>query len=75
MAERRLTSSWDMSDVDEQPGLELQVRRWIRGEQLTELPPALEAEVARREAAQQAARARGVEHDRAVDLDDDDAPR
>ncbi len=49
-AERRLTASWDMDEPDEQPGLDAQVMRWLRGRQLTALPPALEAEVARREA-------------------------
>jgi hypothetical protein len=39
LAERRLTESWDLSDVDRQPGLDAQVRRWMRGEQLQEVPP------------------------------------
>jgi hypothetical protein len=44
-AEMRLTESWDFRMPDAQPGLGAQVRRWMRGEQLTELPPRLEAEV------------------------------
>jgi hypothetical protein len=39
LAERRLTESWDLSDVDRQPGLDAQVWRWMRGQQLEELPP------------------------------------
>jgi hypothetical protein len=38
LAERRLTESWDLSDVDRQPGLDAQVWRWMRGEQLKEVP-------------------------------------
>jgi hypothetical protein len=48
-AEQRLTASWDFRQVDAQPGLGEQVRRWMRGEQLTELPPRLLAEVKARE--------------------------
>jgi len=44
-AERRLQSSWDLDDPDEQPGLDAQVTRWMRGEQLDQLPPEIEAEV------------------------------
>lgn len=47
-AEQKLTDSWDMDEADEQPGLDAQVQRWLSGKQLTELPPALEAQVARR---------------------------
>jgi DNA-binding beta-propeller fold protein YncE len=50
-AEERLTRSWDFDEPDAQPGLAAQVTRWLRGQQLTELPPSLEREVARREAA------------------------
>ena len=42
-AEQRLTESWDFSQPDQQPGLGDQVRRWMRGQQLTELPPASSA--------------------------------
>jgi DNA-binding beta-propeller fold protein YncE len=41
-AEQRLTDSWDMSEVDEQPGLGAQVWRWSRGQQYEQLPPAIE---------------------------------
>jgi hypothetical protein len=53
MAEQRLTASWDFDDPDAQPGLDAQVMRWLRGQQLQELPPKLEADVARREAARE----------------------
>jgi hypothetical protein len=48
-AEERLTKSWDFSDPDAQPGLGAQVWRYMRHQQLTELPPRLEAEVTERE--------------------------
>ena len=55
-AEHELTSSWDFSEVDEQPGLGEQVMRWMRGRQLTELSPAMRATIeARKER-----RARGL---------------
>lgn len=44
-AEKRLTDSWDMDEVDEQQGLEAQVDRWLQGKQLQELTPRLENEV------------------------------
>lgn len=47
-AEERLTSSWDLDDVDQQDGLGEQVLRWLRGEQYTELPPSVEAAVGKR---------------------------
>lgn len=47
-AEQALTDSWDMDEPDEQPGLDAQVRRWLAGKQLTELPPGLRGEVERR---------------------------
>ena len=50
-AEQRLTDSWDLDEADEQPGLDDQVMRWMRGKQLTELTPELEAQVERRMAA------------------------
>jgi hypothetical protein len=49
-AETMLTASWDFSQPDAQPGLGDQVRRWMRGQQLTELTPKLSAEVADRNA-------------------------
>lgn len=48
-AEMRLTASWSYERADAQPGIDAQVVRWLRGEQLTELPPDLEAEVVERE--------------------------
>jgi DNA-binding beta-propeller fold protein YncE len=48
-AEARLTASWDLDEPDEQPGLDAQITRWLQGKQLTELTPAMEAEIARRE--------------------------
>jgi hypothetical protein len=48
-AEQRLTASWDMREADAQPGLEAQLDRWLHGQQLEVLPPALEAEVEARE--------------------------
>jgi hypothetical protein len=48
-AEVRLTASWDFDEPDAQPGLDAQVARWLRGQQLTELGPMLEREVAARE--------------------------
>ena len=45
LAERTLSASWDFDDVDEQPGLEAQLWRWMRGEQLQTLTPRMQAEV------------------------------
>jgi hypothetical protein len=64
-AEQRLTSSWDFRDLDAQPGLGAQVWRWMRGQQLTELPPRLEAAVQ----ARLERKARGLPP---VEKDDDD---
>jgi hypothetical protein len=50
-AELRLTASWQGLGTDRQAGLGDQVQRYLRGEQLVSLPPALEDEVLRREAA------------------------
>ena len=50
-AERRLTESWDFSRPDEQPGLGDQVRRWMRGQQLQELTPEMERQIAGAEGA------------------------
>jgi hypothetical protein len=44
-AEKRLTDSWDMAEVDEQQGLEAQVDRWLKGKQYLELPARIENEV------------------------------
>jgi hypothetical protein len=44
-AEKRLTDSWDMAEVDEQQGLEAQVDRWLKGKQYQELPARIENEV------------------------------
>jgi hypothetical protein len=50
-AEKAMTDSWDMTEPDEQPGLDAQVRRWLSGKQLTSLTPAQEGEIERRIAA------------------------
>jgi hypothetical protein len=50
--EKALTDSWDFDEADEQPGLDAQVTRWMRGKQFEELPPNLRARVLAREAAQ-----------------------
>jgi len=47
LAEQSLQASWDFAEVDEQPGLEAQVWRWMRGEQLHQLTPRMEASIAR----------------------------
>lgn len=65
-AERRLTSSWDFSEPDSQPGLSAQVMRWMRGKQLHKLPRDLELQVEARLAARRA----GV-HLPPLDPDDD----
>jgi hypothetical protein len=44
-AEGRLTRSWDFDDADEQPGLDRQVMRYMRGKQLEHLTPRMEREV------------------------------
>jgi DNA-binding beta-propeller fold protein YncE len=44
-AEQTLTQSWDFAMPDEQPGLEAQVRRWMRGEQLKELSPTMKRQI------------------------------
>ena len=55
-AEKMLHDSWDMSRVDQQPGLDAQVRRYLRGEQLKGLTKKMERGI---EARKQAKRARG----------------
>ena len=56
-AEQRLQASWDFRDPDAQPGLDAQVMRWLRGQQLETLTPRLEREVTQRERARAARRA------------------
>ncbi len=56
-AEQRLQASWDWDTPDAQPGLDAQVSRWIHGQQLQELTPRLEREIAQRERARAARRA------------------
>ncbi len=47
-AENRLTKSWDFDDPDEQPGLDRQVMRWMRGQQQDHLTPRQEKQVEER---------------------------
>ncbi len=49
-AERTLTASWTFDRVDNQPGLDAQVMRWMRGKQLTRLSPDQKQDIARRRA-------------------------
>ena len=37
-AEQELTKQWDIDDVDRSPGLDQQVMRWMRGQQLQVVP-------------------------------------
>jgi hypothetical protein len=46
--EKALTDSWDFTDADEQPGLDAQVTRWMRGEQYQTLPPRVRARAEKR---------------------------
>jgi hypothetical protein len=62
--EKRLTESWDMDDVDEQPGLEAQIDRYLNGRQLQVMPPGLEAEIEAREAAKARAKEAGERDER-----------
>ncbi len=48
LGEKTLTESWDLTDADEQPGLDAQVTRWMRGVQFEKLPPQLKARVEQR---------------------------
>jgi hypothetical protein len=41
--EKSLTGTWDFTEADEQPGLDAQVMRWMRGEQYEVLPPRVKA--------------------------------
>jgi DNA-binding beta-propeller fold protein YncE len=43
--ESLLTQGWDFSEVDEQPGHDAQIMRWMRGAQLNELTTAQRAEL------------------------------
>lgn len=45
LTEKRLTQSWDLTDVDEQPGLDDQVRRVMRGEELQAMPAELQRQI------------------------------
>jgi hypothetical protein len=63
-AEQRLTASWDFTDPDAQPGLDAQVMRWLRGQQLTELTPRLSREIAAREEARARRREREEREER-----------
>ena len=47
-SEESLTDSWDFTREDEQPGLDAQVTRWMRGKQLETLGPARRREIERR---------------------------
>lgn len=47
-AEQELGQSWDFDEVDEQPGLDAQVTRWMRGKQFETLPPGVERRMQRR---------------------------
>lgn len=47
--EQRIADSWDFDDVDEQPGLDAQVWRVMRGQPLRDMPPELERDVVLRE--------------------------
>jgi hypothetical protein len=47
LAERHVQESWGgVDDVDEQPGLDAQVRRYMRGEPATAVTPAMAAQIA-----------------------------
>jgi len=48
LAEKKLRDSWDFDEVDEQPGLDEQVARYLRGRQLQELTPKMERDIANR---------------------------
>ena len=48
LGEKSLTESWDLTEADEQPGLDAQVTRWMRGIQFEKLPPNLRARVEER---------------------------
>lgn len=40
-AEETLTKTWDFERIDEQPGLDAQIARWLRHTQWTTLPPSI----------------------------------
>jgi hypothetical protein len=60
-AEERLTSSWDFDEADEQPGLDRQVMRYMRGKPLETLTPEMERGVERRLAEKQRMHAKAAE--------------
>jgi hypothetical protein len=66
-AERELTASWQFDRADNQPGLDAQVMRWLRGKQLEHLTPELRADIERRMARAEERRALGL-----PEADDDD---
>lgn len=43
--EQMMTKSFDLDRVDESPGLDRQVERWMKGAQLQSLPPEIEAKI------------------------------
>ncbi|MGZ3423476.1 MAG: hypothetical protein ACXVEE_36785, partial [Polyangiales bacterium] len=43
--EQMMTKSFDLDRVDESPGLDRQVERWMKGAQLQSLPPDVEAKI------------------------------
>jgi hypothetical protein len=45
IVETQLTASWEWDGPDEQPGLDAQVTRWMRGRQLEKLTPRLAREI------------------------------
>ncbi len=45
VGEKSLSESWDLTEADEQPGLDQQVTRWMRGVQFETLPPTLRSRV------------------------------
>ena len=47
-AEQTLTDSWRWDRVDDQPGIDAQVMRWMRGRQIERLTPRMQHEIAAR---------------------------
>jgi Phosphoesterase family len=70
-AERVLSASWDVSRVDRQPGLDAQVTRYLRGEQLKVLPPKMKREIEARRAADRSHARAGHHEERGEDEDGD----
>ena len=48
LAEQKLRDSWSFDEVDQQPGLDAQIRRYMRRKQLKTLPRAMAADIAER---------------------------